>query len=187
MPASPLEVPEGQHLSSGPLVPSSGGQAPRRVWSLFTIYTWALLSQRFPKGWLPFQGDNHENQLAPQTYFQMSFQDSPLGGHLTPLLSSYEYYFLKRFFFFRHAVKHEQSFSFWTRKSNLCPLQWKRRVLTSGLPGNSVNRQIIIFFFFLRNKEKSESKRMPNQPFSFFFSGKNLWWGSKDRCHRLAV
>ena len=100
VPASPLEVPEGQHLSSGPLVPSSGGQAPRRVWSLFTIYTWALLSQRFPKGWLPFQGDNHENQLAPQTYFQMSFQDSPLGGHLTPLLSSYEYYFLKRFFFF---------------------------------------------------------------------------------------
>lgn len=67
-------------------------------------------------------------------------------------------------------MKHEQSFSFWTRKSNLCPLQWKRRVLTSGLPGNSVNRQIIIFFFFfLRNKEKSESKRMPNQPFSFFF------------------
>ena len=100
MPAPPLEVPEGQHLSSGPLVPSSGGQAPRRVWSLFTIYTWTLLSQRFPKGWLPFQGDNHENQLAPQTYFQMSFQDSPLGGHLTPLLSSYEYYFLKRFFFF---------------------------------------------------------------------------------------
>lgn len=68
-------------------------------------------------------------------------------------------------------VKHEQSFSFWTRKSNLCPLQWKRQVLTTDC-------QIIPLIdkleFFLRNKEKSESKRMPIASPLVLSQGKSL-------------
>ena len=40
------------------------------------------------------------------------------------------------FFFFGCASRHAGS-QFPDQGSNLCPLQWKHRVLTTGLPGNS--------------------------------------------------
>ena len=50
----------------------------------------------------------------------------------------------KIFFFFGHAMQHAGS-SFPDQGSNLCPLQWKHGVLTTGLPGKFPRH----FFFFV--------------------------------------
>ena len=47
------------------------------------------------------------------------------------------------FFFFGHAIHHVGSY-FPDQGSNRCPVQWKHRLLTTGLPGNSQERIIFV-------------------------------------------